>query len=65
MNIDEQGNKIAEKKISDKTKGKKERMLAAETSKRLNEIGIRDDHCPQCGYRVRARGHFKGVHHNS
>ena len=53
MNTDEKGNKIAEKKISKKTKSadKRERMMAA--AKR----GEKPHYCPECGFRKRSKKH--------
>lgn len=62
-NTDEQGNKIAEKKINDKAKGKQERMVAANKAKETH--GLCSWHCPYCGYRVRTTGHFQGTHHKN
>jgi len=63
MNTDEHGNKIAEKKISDKDKGKQKRILAAIKAK--GKKGVKNSHCPYCGYRIRSAGHFQGEHHNN
>jgi len=63
MNTDEQGNKIAEKKICDKVKGQQERIIAASKAKQTH--GLYGSRCPYCGYRIRSDGHFQGEHHNN
>jgi hypothetical protein len=64
MITDERGNKLPQPRINKKDKSRNERMLAATKSAQDNEHGIRNDHCPQCGFRVRSVGHFEGKHHN-
>lgn len=63
MNTDKQGNKIAEKRVSDSIKGKQNRILAAEKSRHALAANIKDSHCTECGFRVRGVGHTNGQHH--
>lgn len=59
-NIDEHGNKIA-------TKVEKKSVISANIRQKRKSLSgnMRNrKHCPECGFRIRGKGHTNGDHHN-
>lgn len=62
-NVDDKGNKLAQKREKKSVVAKNFRIKAAQKAGEDTTKGIKSNVCDECGYRIRTVAHLRGKHH--